>query len=597
MCGKKTISHLIICAALALAACGGGGGSSEKTSNNASSASSSSQASTLLSGVATTGAAMTGSIQVTDAKLKQKKVSISANGHYQIDVRDLTPPFILQAKGTINNGQEASYYAPATAEDIGQRQINITPLSDLILANIAGDLAENCANHVDCIGALSKAKVDAAVSNLTAKLAPTLEEMKLDSTLDLLHTSFSPAAPEGISAFLDVLDITINIDTKVATIRNLASGTFIKDDLKTNSDDANPISEKTAESLTPSPQLIAKTKARWQQLISVFASPQTATQKKGLLKEFCTSDFKWGGMSCTEFIDYLEPKDGAQDNPIPFAITRIAAFDVNAVDSINPRESMTTQNIGMLLEDDYRQRIPLLWKQATNGQLYLSGDQKISQIFISAYQQLYAATKLIDAGLSVDIRPEKTINGNSLIDLVTMTGPGLPEEGVDFVSSADDQFVIASLGYAFLSLSNPKYVPYPSKIENNLAYTFTLKQGGVAKASYKVSLVNAPLQVTALTASLFPSIRNLPTLALCQDGGTWMPEYLLPENYQMLDITAACTGDTNTLKAELNYRSGAKLSSAITLSATPASKFLFLDYGALDANGRQFWVNSQSMRR
>jgi hypothetical protein len=124
------LSVLCTIAAVALVACGGGGGSAPSSS-------------TTLSGVAAGGAPLVGTVYIKDSKGVEKSTTIdlTANGAYTFDVAGLTPPFVLKAIGTVGNTQ-VTYCSVATAADVGGN-INITPFTDLIVANIASQVAVN----------------------------------------------------------------------------------------------------------------------------------------------------------------------------------------------------------------------------------------------------------------------------------------------------------------------------------------------------------------------------------------------------------------------------------------------------------------------
>ena len=122
---------LFVIAVFALSGCGGGGGSSSGT---------------VISGTAAAGAAIIGTATIKDSSTppKTKSVTIAADGSYSIDVSELTAPFMLRADGDVG-GRHYSLFSAATLADVNGT-INITPLTDLIVANIAGDIAANYYN-------------------------------------------------------------------------------------------------------------------------------------------------------------------------------------------------------------------------------------------------------------------------------------------------------------------------------------------------------------------------------------------------------------------------------------------------------------------
>ena len=113
---------------IVIVACGGGGGGSTP-------------ASTTITGTAAAGAPIVGTVTIKDSSTpaKDKFVTIAADGKYTIDVSGLTAPFMLRADGAVG-GRTYSLYSAAASADVNGT-INITPLTDLIVANIAGQIA------------------------------------------------------------------------------------------------------------------------------------------------------------------------------------------------------------------------------------------------------------------------------------------------------------------------------------------------------------------------------------------------------------------------------------------------------------------------
>ncbi|WP_243688663.1 hypothetical protein [Geotalea toluenoxydans] len=147
--------------ALILAACGGGGGGTTP-------------AATTISGTAAAGAPIIGSVTIKDSSTpaKTKTVTIAADGKYTVDVSDMTGPFMVRADGYVG-GNEYHLYSAGTTADVGGT-INVTPLTDLIVANIANTVASNyfeSGNFSNLTATELKTESDA----LKAKLLPVLQ--------------------------------------------------------------------------------------------------------------------------------------------------------------------------------------------------------------------------------------------------------------------------------------------------------------------------------------------------------------------------------------------------------------------------------------
>jgi len=126
---RRWLQVIAVSQIILLAACGGGGGGG--TTPTASS--------TTLSGTAAAGAAIIGTVTVKGSLGNTKSELIEADGTYNVDVTGLTPPYRLRAQGTVG-GRTYKLHSYAEAADVGGN-VNITPFTDLIVANAAGQIA------------------------------------------------------------------------------------------------------------------------------------------------------------------------------------------------------------------------------------------------------------------------------------------------------------------------------------------------------------------------------------------------------------------------------------------------------------------------
>ncbi|MDQ2076681.1 hypothetical protein [Marinimicrobium sp. ABcell2] len=152
--------------------------------------------------------------------------NIAEDGQFQLDLSDLTPPYLLYASG-VSGGQAYQLLSVAFTDNLGGT-VNITPLTDLVVANVMGESPKNFFNAPD-FSLLTESAVQEESSRLAARLQPVLEAFELSGDFNLLTSPFS-ANRSGFDAVLDVLDISINQDTGVATIRNRVSGDSITND-------------------------------------------------------------------------------------------------------------------------------------------------------------------------------------------------------------------------------------------------------------------------------------------------------------------------------------------------------------------------------
>jgi hypothetical protein len=215
--------------AATLTACGGGGGSSASSNSTATASGHA------ISGTVASGAPIVGKVTVIDSLGATRTVDIQASGAYSVDVSGLTGPFLFRAVGTVA-GRTVSLASAAASSD-GGSTINITPFTDLLVANIVGMAVENyLANH-STAPALTSSTLEAASTALTQRLAPILSAAGLSTSFDLLHASFA-ADHTGFDKLMDAVTVAVDADTNIATIVDkLDTGTaLLTDNLTTTTD-------------------------------------------------------------------------------------------------------------------------------------------------------------------------------------------------------------------------------------------------------------------------------------------------------------------------------------------------------------------------
>jgi hypothetical protein len=221
------VKALLLSSSIAMLAACGGGGSSGSDSNDAGSGSGPS-----ISGTAAAGAPIIGQVTVKDANGVMRTTDIRSDGSYSISVSGLTAPFVFRAQGQVG-GREVILVSAATSADVNGT-INITPFTDLIVANMAGQLASSYFDSPD-FAALTPDELNAAKTQLTQRLLPILTSVGMEAGFDLLRSAFS-ADHTGIDAVLDVVRVTVDADTNTALIEDLVNGNSIVDDLTSETD-------------------------------------------------------------------------------------------------------------------------------------------------------------------------------------------------------------------------------------------------------------------------------------------------------------------------------------------------------------------------
>ncbi len=194
-----------------IAGCGGGGGKAGSTSTPAQP--------TTISGVAAAGWPLTGNVTIKDSRGATSSTTIGVSGQYTIDVTGMTAPFVLMADGTIA-GVSTQLFSGATQADIGGN-INITPLTDLIISNVAGEISANLYSSGN-FSNLTADNLNAQQVKLQAVLQPILSGAGVSSGTDLLRTFFQ-TNNTGLDAVIDLLTVTVNSSTNSATITNVTN--------------------------------------------------------------------------------------------------------------------------------------------------------------------------------------------------------------------------------------------------------------------------------------------------------------------------------------------------------------------------------------
>ncbi|WP_157826686.1 immunoglobulin-like domain-containing protein [Colwellia sp. 12G3] len=190
-----------------------------------------------ISGTAAGGAAIVGTVVVKGSLGVVKSSVIEADGSYEVDVTGLTAPYRLRAEGTVG-GKSYKLHSYTEEASVGGT-VNITPFTDLIIANTAHQLAESFFDsNIDTT--LSADELDAQEDALQVKLQNVFDALGLDTAINLLNSSFS-ADHSGVDAALDLINIETG-DDNIATITNLLDNTSITDDI-TDSDDNDVVIE------------------------------------------------------------------------------------------------------------------------------------------------------------------------------------------------------------------------------------------------------------------------------------------------------------------------------------------------------------------
>jgi hypothetical protein len=173
-----------------------------------------------VSGVAASGAAVSGTVRLRNAFGTELSVNTS-DGGFSFDVTRLTPPFVLKVEWLDGNGALHALYSVALT--VGT--YNINPLTTLAVADASGlsDPADLFDSPNLVTLSLTSARMTASMLTVRARIAPLLASYS-GADVDPLTVSFS-ADHTGLDLFLD--DVTVTITSGIATISRSSDGAVL----------------------------------------------------------------------------------------------------------------------------------------------------------------------------------------------------------------------------------------------------------------------------------------------------------------------------------------------------------------------------------
>lgn len=421
----KNVARALLSAgiiSLSLLGCSGGGGGGSAVSPSATPT-----AATTFSGTVAAGAPMIGTVTVKDSLGAMRTQPIALDGKYSIDVSGMTGPFIFKAVGSVG-GRDLALVSAATSADVGGT-INITPFTDLIVANIAGMVAEQFfdsrnpnANEVNNTG------LKQATDNLTARLTPVLQQLGVSTSLDLLRTSFN-ADHSGLDKVMDVVKVTVNPDTLQAEIKNIIENTTIVDDLASPSD--NTVIVATSTTATEATTVLTALQAIELQLkafSNLFATSLPQPDNAALQALVVASGFLDGGTDRDTWLN-----DITTDSSM-IGITLKTPVILSTFDNGNKMRVSVAVTAGSEVEQAEFE----FWK--VNGVWQFAGDQKQAWHDLEPVVSRGPDWSNYQNGLPVGYRFERHLDlwsesGNPNIATIKVEGTGLRTGGLTLIRS------------------------------------------------------------------------------------------------------------------------------------------------------------------
>jgi hypothetical protein len=543
--------------------CSSGGGGSGGTGGTTSS----------ISGKAVAGAPIIGTVTVKDSATppNTKIQQIEADGSYTVDVSGMTAPFMFRADGTVG-GRSYSIYSAGTQADVNGT-INVTPLTDLIIANVAGQLASTYFNSGNFSG-LTQTQIDTQSAALQARLLPILGAVGVSSSIDLLRSSFS-TDHTGLDLALDIIRVDVNTGTGVATITNLINSQTITDDVTTTTDTTTIDATGVATGLTD----IQAIMQRFTDFENLFATSVPSPTAPALVAMF-DSSFEQSGEDLNRFL--TEITSDSSMIGLKFANVSIVPGTYIADTSVSvsfvpiqggvPQDNITFNLV----------KTAGVWKMAGNGRdhdIQVASFARLQDVFIDSVLQ----TNYIDTGLRFGIKdPLGTAN------YAIVSGQGLPAHtpgtspgpgGVLYFSDIGNESFTAASGTTYAASSTATLTNYGHDqiplddttiggISDGQIYTIELFSdgGSVADSSddtrvavYTQALTKKPYLKSDLSVSSFAPITS-PSKSVLWNlgaaGGTQNFTWTIPTGLKSNEINyfrngTGSSGGSDNIEANL----------------------------------------------
>nr|WP_298720499.1 hypothetical protein [uncultured Steroidobacter sp.] len=421
---------------LTLSACGGGGGGSGSAappssnqpppnSGPPSNPPPGTPTASAFSGVAAVGAPLVGTVTVKDALGATRTVQIGTNGSYSVDVTGMTAPFVFRAAGTAN-GREYVVHSAAAAADVNGT-INVTQLTDLVVNNIAGQIASNYFEAGN-FGGIAKEALDAEAAKLKEKLLPVLQALGVDASVDLLRTQFTPLQ-SALDSALDILRVTVDANSLVATITNIVTQQQIEDDLKVSAaGEASPPQLTDTQGVSDAADDVTLIKGALANFSSLFADgvPPAAN-----IEAVLTAGFLFEDQNAANFAAEMSSDPSADG--LTFTDVDIKKIDYTDVSNVFAVVDFTAKD-GEGREMDRIRGFQL--RKGVDGVWRLHGDRKVIEMTadVMAIRSSSAYGTCTSTGLEFYMEDyDPSNNGSVPFTSVVVHGPGLPQAGIRYV--------------------------------------------------------------------------------------------------------------------------------------------------------------------
>jgi hypothetical protein len=414
--------------AMALAGCGGGGGGGT-TATASTGGGASPTAAVAISGVAATGAPITGGgsgtmngvVTLKDSSSPAKTVTTAtdSNGNYAFttaQIQGFTPPFMLQINYKLG-GVDYSLASAVTAADAtsANATINITPLTDLVIANLGHELAATIFANGNYASLLTPQALSAGVTALDNELQPILQQQGVSGSVDLLHQAFT-ANGTGLDAVLDSLHVTIDPSTGSEILTNTTTGQSVSGTL------SNPPSTPLPAGSTNNVGDLQAITTTFNDLSALLATAPSATSS-ALLSYFDHANFLHDGQSIQPFLQNVTTQPKVIGGALTFSDVEL--LPVPARVTTVPSGATAYKVVFTVLEDmEPNSRTSFILYKDAQGSWLILGNQKVARAAIMSTNA--SITGALCSGLDIEINDKGAIG----LTYAVVTGPQLPAVGL-----------------------------------------------------------------------------------------------------------------------------------------------------------------------
>lgn len=408
MAAGKRLAMVMVAALLAgLAACAGG-----RSDWSIDTTPSVTDESVSISGTVAAGAPMIGTVEALDATGSRKQALIGADGSYRLGLKGLTLPVALRAVGFVA-GHRVVLGSAATAEDLG-RVVNVTPFTDLIIANIAGTSSEAFYDAPD-FSRLSVALLDQARVMVTQRIAPVMTELAVATDFDLRRSAFV-ADHTRFDAVLDVVRVVVDPAGLKAVLSDVINATSVQDDL-TRPDDHDPLPSPPSGSYARAVGELVAIDAVLGRLNTLFATAVPAAGDAALRAWF-DPGFLHSGLDLDAMLSpqaLLSPDSIGVRLVNPVIVTRSA-------DGSRMRVRLQVlDTLGHAIAYDQVDSDEVEFRKDADGNWRMAGDRRMGDVSLTAVNSLNMVGGDSRRSLSFWVP-----GANAGVRNVGFTGPGLP---------------------------------------------------------------------------------------------------------------------------------------------------------------------------